>query len=468
MMSLSVQETLTKYDIQHDQLHAWESALGIQIPMDKQGQKLYTRQHLNLFKNVKKHLALGRNLDQIKQIITLPPAESGQAIDRNIKSAWQHAPAIQSIPTSVPAIVSKLSVSLQSEALMAEFQQSAQNLVEQSHAPEQEIPMESFASLESDIQDMVDAQAPETDVVPEPTPIELAEPAEPVIETPDATAQDPIAHKPVAVSMPKPPKAVPPVTKQMIERISKEASPQAAHVASNIPLATVVHDAHPHSMQIVDRLLTEKDTLQQRLVEAEKLNSHLYNVNALFNKKVKELTELVQKMKANYNEADLMKLMEEKSTLQRQLLDAERHKLEAQRNAERAQNIATQSQEDQRHAVNELHAQRSGFKPNRFLGNWKETITLREIQYDTFGLNVEEQRQQHRLIDMTPSRIVGNVAFFTTRFAYPDNELWQRIETLTCVYLDDSQAAGDLQVDYILDGVPVCRAIYTATLERIS
>jgi hypothetical protein len=60
------------------------------------------------------------------------------------------------------------------------------------------------------------------------------------------------------------------------------------------------------------------------------------------------------------------------------------------------------------------------------------------------------------------------VAFITTRYAYPDNDLWQRHETLTLVMLEEHQAKGELQVDYILDGVTVCRAIYTATLARIS
>jgi hypothetical protein len=102
------------------------------------------------------------------------------------------------------------------------------------------------------------------------------------------------------------------------------------------------------------------------------------------------------------------------------------------------------------------------------LGNWRESLKLREIQYDTFGLNVESERSQHRLIDSTPTRIVGNVAFMTTRYAYPDNDLWQRLETLTFVFMEENKGQGELQVDYILDGIPVCRAIYTAHLERIS
>jgi hypothetical protein len=64
--------------------------------------------------------------------------------------------------------------------------------------------------------------------------------------------------------------------------------------------------------------------------------------------------------------------------------------------------------------------------------------------------------------------VVGNVAFVTTRYAYPDNTLWHRLETLTLVYMEENEAQGELQVDYVLDGIPVCRAIYMAQLERIS
>ena len=54
-------------------LNAWEKALNFEIPVDEYGRKQYSPHHINLFKNVKKHIALGRTLNEIRQIINLPP-----------------------------------------------------------------------------------------------------------------------------------------------------------------------------------------------------------------------------------------------------------------------------------------------------------------------------------------------------------------------------------------------------------
>ncbi len=555
MTSHTIQDTFAKYDIHPQQLRDWEDALGMNIPTDAQGNKLYTRQHLNLFKNIKKHIALGRSLAHIKQIITLPPAQASQPVERNVKQAWGHAPSLQKkqplqpqeIPLSVtnplPHQAESLAVplSLESEALLESFKESAEAVV---HPVEATPILETEASidplmnldLEASLQADLTADVPQdvTDIITEPietTPdtdpadsesivetqvsvqhlepvledsitIEITpneEPVLPVEEAPSRHASqqnNTVIHASLADAIeasdaPKSEWAFTPAimsphalieslkaqptletvetpealkSNSIVEKHSTEASPTQYLSA---PLA-VVHEKQEHSLQIVDRLLTEKDALQTRLIEAEKLNSHLYNVNNLFNKKVKELTTLIKKMKHTYNENDLMKLMDDKAKLQRQLLDVEKDKLDAQRHAEKSKDAEKYAQAAQKYLADELKSQRQGFAGQRFLGNWRESLKLREIQYDTFGLNVEEERRQYRLIDAVPTRIVGNVAFVTTRYAYPDNTLWQRLETLTIVYMEENKAQGELQVDYILDGIPVCRAIYTATLERIS
>jgi DNA-binding transcriptional MerR regulator len=560
MTSSTIQDTLAKYDIHPQQLRDWEDALGMNIPTDAQGNKLYTRQHLNLFKNIKKHIALGRSLAHIKQIISLPPAQESQPVERNVKQAWGHAPSLQKVKTPVAQVAATtvtnplplhadavLPLSLESEALLESFKESAETvmhpveatpILEQVDSPETPNRLDLEATLQAELRADVQNEFPEItsdpfevspdadvpspeiiveahasiqaleDVLSEPISIEATPAQEPVVSVEEAPIQSPnqsdtVIHASLAdaiKSSPSPqhvsewsftpaimsPQALvesikanavnatpvfetveaPVIPKQnsIVEKRSTEASPTQYLSA---PLA-VLHEKQEHSLQIVDRLLTEKDALQTRLVEAEKLNSHLYNVNNLFNKKVKELTTLIKKMKHTYNENDLMKLMDDKAKLQRQLLDAEKDKLDAQRQAERAKDDQKYAQAAQKYLADELKSQRQGFAGSRFLGDWRESLKLREIQYDTFGLNVEEERSQHRLIDSVPTRIVGNVAFVTTRYAYPDNTLWQRLETLTIVYMEENKAQGELQVDYILDGIPVCRAIYTANLERIS
>jgi DNA-binding transcriptional MerR regulator len=516
MSSPTLQDTIQKYDIHPNQLVEWEGALGLSIPVNAQGHKLYTRQHLNLFKNIKKHLALGRNLDHIKQIVSLPPDFSAKAVERNVKQAWEHAPHLQnkvkSSPVTVPAIKAPspssamtnpfpknepdliaTSLSLASEALLETFKETASVLTQLEDTPD--------VTLETRIETPVDtSQALPLDEI-KPSFMEVEAPAPLVVEENTVNPQaleaesEPTTSIPLSLNKPEATEATTDTfwentpalltpeeslasfrhqfknlaaSTSVVDKISTEATP-VQHLSA--PLASslaVIQDTQEHSLQIVERLLTEKDGLQQRLVEAEKLNSHLYNVNNLFNRKVKALTNLVQKLKHSYQEEDLMKLMDDKAKLQRQLLDAERDKLKAQREAEALKTQEKKALALQHRLAQELKAQRDGLNPQRFLGNWKESLTLREIQYDTFGLNVETQRGQHRLIDVLPTRIVGNVAFITTRYAYPDNPLWQRLETLSFVFIDDAHSQGELQVDYILDSVPVCRAIYTAHLSRVS
>ncbi len=529
-MTTAIYETLAKYDIHPQQVAEWEEALELRIPTDAHGQKQYTRQHLNLFKNIKKHIALGRSLNHIKHIITLPPTPTSQPVSRSVYSRkhWQNEanelpkasvspvepkPLFTNLPKikETPTPLAPNGLSLESEALLETFKTSASHLI-QTDVPNDASHPHVSESLEHEL------NALQIDIpVIEPTAIEPCVDAPPIedlnIDTVEIEAITPnVGHKIDTNTNEKPmtpwtytPAIMSPeealssiretsaeltmteITEildasaqevlsqssameksSVIEKVSQEASPvHHLTTASAVPMA-IVHESQEQSLKIVDRLLTEKDALQTRLVEAEKLNSHLYNVNNLFNKKVKELTKLVSKMKDTYNENDLMKLMDDKAKLQRQLLDAEKDRLDAQRDASKARENEKYAVQAQLYLSNELKAQRHGFEGHRFLGNWRESLKLREIQYDTFGLNVESERSQHRLIDSTPTRIVGNVAFMTTRYAYPDNDLWQRLETLTFVFMEENKGQGELQVDYILDGIPVCRAIYTAHLERIS
>ena len=515
-MTIAIQETLAKYDIHPQQVAEWEEALELRIPTDANGEKQYTRQHLNLFKNIKKHIALGRSLNHIKQIITLPPTPTSKPVSRSVYSRkhWQDEPQAltkstvspvepKPVFTNPPKIqetssnsVSTVGLSLESEALLETFKSSASQLIQ---TPEVEIILPESITSNDNI--LIETLEPVTEsIVEQPQSLNQIDELIPAIEEGIETElkTDDVQVSPInewtdtpaimspeealssvrekaseltvaeVASLLESPVDETPIQSSVLEKISQEASP-VHHLsnASAVPMA-IVHESQEQSLKIVDRLLTEKDALQTRLVEAEKLNSHLYNVNNLFNKKVKELTKLVSKMKDTYNENELMKLMDDKAKLQRQLLDAEKDKLDAQRDASKARENEKYAVQAQQYLSNELKAQRQGFEGHRFLGNWRESLKLREIQYDTFGLNVESERSQHRLIDSTPTRIVGNVAFMTTRYAYPDNDLWQRLETLTFVFMEENKGQGELQVDYILDGIPVCRAIYTAHLERIS
>jgi DNA-binding transcriptional MerR regulator len=515
MSRATLQETLEKYEISPTELLEWEEALGLNIPVGTQGNKLYTRQHINLFKNVKKHLALGRSLEHIKRIISLPPAGVSKEVSTDVKAAWGHVPKLTKHATTSPVMEQPAppavtpieapktsNLSLQSDALLESFKHDADELTQQVQEDESLSVNGMMAEVENDAS-TVDRASIETVSVIEAASTDSGNTLVQKVATHTTPVQAPridsIAARPEAPSLQAEDVSV-------IEAIQQPIAPQANETpsvrvpeslqqpqgmqASTLPVPTAavalhtLHEPSPvhhlsvpmaqassttsESLQIVDRLITEKDVLQQRVVEAEKLNSHLYNINGLFNKKVKELTQLVNTLKKNYNEEDMMKLMSDKSRLQKELLEAERTKIEALRRSDAMRQEVQLANQASDTLKQELYASRAGFEAKRFMGNWKEALVLQEIQFDTFGLNVEPTREQHRLIDVTPTRVIGNVAFITTRYAYPDNDLWQRHETLTLIMLEEHHAKGELQVDYILDGVTVCRAIYTASLERIS
>ena len=213
--------------------------------------------------------------------------------------------------------------------------------------------------------------------------------------------------------------------------------------------------------------MVEKEATQRKLIEAEKLNSHLYNVNNLFNRKVKELTQMVQQLKTVANEQQNMKLMEEKATLQRQLLDVERNKLEQQRAFNQEQQKVQQLSQQLAAIQQQWQELTTGFNPKRFVGHWQETLLLKQKVFDTFGLNVEPQRNQHRVFETAPTRVAGNAGFFSFEYRYPDNAVWKRLEALSLVCVSENELVGEVSVDYVLDGVIVCRAIYQATLQRL-
>ena len=116
------------------------------------------------------------------------------------------------------------------------------------------------------------------------------------------------------------------------------------------------------------------------------------------------------------------------------------------------------------------------FSAKTFVGVWHEALTLKAVVFDTFGLNVEAERQHYRHIETIPSRVVGNASFITTHYSYPENPLWQRMETLSVVALPQHtpqeghahlMLKGELLVDYAMDGTIVCRALYEAVLTPV-
>lgn len=342
-------ESLRKYDIHEADLLAWEKELSLEIPVDEYGRKQYSPHHVNLFKNIKKHITLGRTIQEIRQLISLPPLEN-----------------------SKPR---------------------------------------------------------------EPRPAAPQPKTSPQAEAQVQAAQAKVLQKSTYASVPKRPA-----------------------VSGGSGAANVIN--------LVQKLNKEKDQLYKKLLETEKLNSHLYSANSLFHKKVRDMSQQIVKLQENFNENEKFKLLDDKARLQKQLIDSEKlnqykqeeivnHKLANEELRKQAQQLE-----------NKITAMNAAFDPNRFCGDWMETGSLVEVVYDNFGINIEAERVRLFRISEKPSRIYGKLAIINTSYQYETNNLWKRDETLMVSYMDEQTLEGELVAEYVLDGVPVAKALYRVTCRR--
>lgn len=369
---------LEKYDIDPATLSEWERELNLTIPMDSSGQKRYSPHHINLFKNIRKHLALGRSLSQIRDMVTLPPADQGRPTPK--QNAYVSQPVTSKVMTN----------------------------------PVVSIPVASIPETNGR------HVAPQASVTRDVTPSETTLPT------------------------------------NLLSEATAPAAPQ-----------------HNALLTLVERLMAEKDQLNKKLMETEKLNSHLYNANALFHRKVKEHANQVEQLQGQlvtaqekHDNSDQMRHLDEKSRLHKQLLDMEKHLLHAnQQIVQKEQHIQQMNQRagslEQR--INEVH---KPIPAETFIGQWQETAQLSEVVYDSFGINFESDRKRNLNIPEAPTRRYGNAAVLITQYDYDANPMWKRHETLFISYINDNQLTGELVTEFLLDGVPVGKAVYAVNCLR--
>lgn len=356
-------EALGKYDIREYDLQTWEKALSLEIPVDEYGRKSYSPHHVNLFKNIKKHIALGRTIDEIRQIISLPPLESSRP--QAVGAASRTSPPVAPQKPQPPAI----------------REEAGQAITE---------------------------------------------------------AEPPARSKSLYASTPK----------------RAFASGSGDSGASGV-------------INLVQRLNQEKDQLYKKLLETEKLNSHLYSANSLFHRKVREMTLQMNQMRENFNEHEKFKLMDDKARLHKQLIEVE--KLNQYKQEEILhQKLQNENLRQQLKRLEERIAVLTApFDAGRFCGDWMENGVLVEVAYDNFGINIEPERMRLFRISEPPTRLYGAMAVIGTSYQYETNNLWKRDETLLVSCTDEEMLEGELIAEYILDGVPVAKAIYRVTC-RIS
>jgi DNA-binding transcriptional MerR regulator len=404
-------ESLKKYDISESDLLCWEDDLELEIPVDEYGRKLYSPHHINLFKNIKKHIALGRTIDEIRQIISLPPLT-----DSRPKGKAVHATvSVASKPPSMQSL----------QQVLAEAQHGAPaEAIRRTEPPQPKI-MPPQQPSAPQFQDEIAPPKPQAGETPEPAVVRPA-PAKVITKSPYA-------------SLPK--------------RPATGGTGADGNGAANV-------------VNLVQRLTREKDQLYKKLLETEKLNSHLYSANSLFHKKVKEMTGQIQKLRESLHENERFKLLDDKAKLHKQLIAAERLAQQKDEQIQKRKQEADQLRQEIRQLESRIGTMIEDFEPASFQGDWIESGHLVEVTYDNFGINIDPERVRLFRISEPPQRLYGQTAVIATSYQYETNNLWKRNETLMVSYIDADTLEGELIADYILDGVPVAQALYRVSCKR--
>lgn len=374
-------ETLERFNIDEAELLSWEQELGLEIPRDKFGNKVYSPLHLNLFKNVKKHLALGRSLVEIKRMVVLP--NTGHYPEKAKPNRDDH---------------------LYEERRMVQAQQ-------------QEIRQDMKSTL---------SQRLLREISPQKTTIEMDEQA-------------------VRAMLP---------SQSATQRQLKRFSSRPARITTSRMVEK--HGPNAGLLVLIDRLVEEKDNLQNTLVQMEKQKSHLYHVNEMFRNRVAELTDEIAQLQQQLQSKENLKLIDDKSKLQRQLIDAEQRQANAEKELMRLNGEMKQLKD----------ALSTKIDPKIFVGNWLEEADLEAVAFDNFGINIESKRSRMFRVTQPPTRFFGHTGIIETTYDYQTNTLWKRTETLILNVIHENRLEGELIAEYILDGTPVARATYRVRCHR--
>jgi len=460
-----VLETLERFDISEDDLEAWEAELGLDIPVDAYGEKQYSPLHINLFKNVRKHLTLGRSLAEIKRMIVLPASSDNPNANEPID--------IQATP-SQPRQTSETAEIHRSASQQAEIQQAlkpqlnlSQRLMAQlKPALAEKQARDRFMGLQTqESDDVIDITANQVEAqsVPVATGDSVVEssaeavaafesPFEPTLAQETETE---IVFSATDVDLPAPPLTVVSLSKRPASQgnLKRFASPSPKLASSSIAGQS---GANAGLLALVDKLMSEKDALQGDITQLERKNAHLREANTMMQARVRELVEEAEATYKKVTSEEHLKLIQDKSQLQKQAIEAEQRAIEAEKAIETLNQTLAEMTLKIADAVD----------PRKFTGNWLEEATLMAIEFDNFGINIEDKRNRLFRITHAPTQCFGHTAVIETLYDYQTNALWKRKETLILDLISESQLQGHLTIEYILDGTPVARAGYALTCTR--
>jgi chromosome segregation ATPase len=215
---------------------------------------------------------------------------------------------------------------------------------------------------------------------------------------------------------------------------------------------------------LIDRLVNDKDDLNAQLTELSRYNTHLRKVNLLYetqlsenNQKIQELRENLHQLQGQLKVSERIQLLDNKAKLQEHLLRLEVDNNELESELLKLEKLSQELEKK----VDGQH------NPQLFIGSWLEEASLKEIHYDTMGINIPETRSRSFKLTKAPDRTYGAMAILETTYDYRTNTLWKRRETMTVEYFyRASELKGELVVDFMLEGKSVAKATYLVTCSK--
>ncbi|MEB3245791.1 MAG: MerR family transcriptional regulator [Vampirovibrionales bacterium] len=494
-----VLDALKRFDVDKQTLNQWESQLGLRVPSDSQGDKLYSIHHINLFKNVRKHLALGRSMNEIQAILeppTIDTPDAGMATSAdmtlnlvpsnasaNTDEPYQGRYADSNAYTSVVQPLGEVSAArnviefdlneLPANAASTTYNNSAST--DASTFGLHSVPAEAVQTTGSinDLAQLMNTQARNTEQTQDANKIagssvlghkRFASRVAPASADPAIQTLRP--GQPIAEA------GAPPIINALVPSNTAETSEPNAETPEMIVQRTPVPLAKRQNqdaglLEVLNRLIDEKEAQQNKLVQLEKLNSHLYNANSLFQQRLKAISAELDALRNSVSDMEVTKLLNDKSRLHKQLLEVERisqgRMLELAHKDKELEGMQARIQQLEVQICNPVQS----FESSRFIGDWHEVAQLMTIKFDNFGMNIEPRRSRTFTIPSIPDRLFGNMAIINADYCYEANPMWQRRETATLCHINDAQMMGELMLEYVLDGVPVAQAIYRVQCQKI-
>jgi hypothetical protein len=438
----AIQE-LRRFSISEEEISTWVHAFGLTLDSDANGNTLFSSRQLDFFRNIKKQIALGKTLAEIKNSTVLPATPV-----KSFATPTVTAPTIDF--SELPERIHRAENKTEAEPPITESDEFLDFL---QHPADQ-----SLDALLSNAQPLERIERSTVSISWPDEEADLLDEADLTIELPQVIEEQSQEEREAILAAYRLEEA----KTQTLEEEVSNSLPQA--VGSNvIPArfeqskrygtqtlsARKSQQSGPNAglVTLIDRLISEKDDLQTRLDWISKQNSHLYQANQIFKLRIKELE--LDTTQASF-QLDQNKVIDDKSQLQKQVIDAELKLVEQER-----QMLQLQQK------ISELNlALANRVSPEKFVGHWTEEAKLSRIVFDDYGINIDETRSRAFKISTLPERCFGHTAILETQYNYQNNPLWKRQETMVLNLVNENTLQGELTLEYVLDNVTVGKALY--------